>query len=94
MKSLQQHLTEYIAARRALGTRLQEPAHTLCQFVRLLARKQARFITIPLALEWAPAIQGCAACDLGSKAVDGPSVMLSGWSVSRTSPSGSPSTTS
>jgi integrase len=52
MKSLQDHLTEYVAARRALGTRLEEPAQTLRQFVKFLARKKARFITIQLALEW------------------------------------------
>lgn len=52
MKSLQHHLTEYVAARRALGTRLEEPAQTLRQFVRFLARKKTRFITIQLALEW------------------------------------------
>lgn len=52
MKSLQHHLTEYVAARRALGTRLEEPAQTLRQFVRFLARKKSRFITIQLALEW------------------------------------------
>jgi len=52
MKSLQAHLTEYIAARRALGTQLQEPAQTLCGFIAFLGRKKAKFITIPLALEW------------------------------------------
>jgi integrase len=52
MKSLQEHLTDYIAARRALGTRLEEPAQTLRRFVQFLARKKVRFITIPLALEW------------------------------------------
>jgi site-specific recombinase XerD len=52
MKSLQHHLTEYVAARRALGTRLEEPAQTLRQFVGFLARKKTRFITIRLALEW------------------------------------------
>ena len=52
MKSLQHHLTEYIAARRALGTRLKEPSQTLRQFVRFLARKKSRFITVRLALEW------------------------------------------
>jgi len=52
MKSLQHHLAEYIAARRALGTRLEEPAQTLRQFLKFLTRKKARFITIPLALEW------------------------------------------
>jgi integrase len=52
MKSLQYHLTEYVAARRALGTRLQEPAQTLRRFIEFLVRKKARFITIKLALEW------------------------------------------
>jgi integrase len=52
MKSLQHHLSEYVAARRALGTRLEEPARTLRQFVRFLARRKARFITVQLALEW------------------------------------------
>ena len=52
MKSLEHHLTEYVAARRSLGTRLEEPAQTLLQFVRFLARKNARFVTIRLALEW------------------------------------------
>jgi integrase len=52
MKSLPDHLTEYLAARRALGTQLQEPAHTLRGFLEFLRRKRSRFITIPLALEW------------------------------------------
>ena len=52
MKTLRQHLTEYVAARRALGTRLEETADALGQFVNFLARKRAPFITIPLALEW------------------------------------------
>lgn len=52
MKALQDHLREYIAARRALGTRLQEPAQTLRGFIAFLGRKKAGFITIPLALEW------------------------------------------
>lgn len=52
MKSLQHHLDEYVAARRALGTRLEEPAKSLCQFVGFLARRNARFITVQLALEW------------------------------------------
>ena len=58
MKSMQDHLTEYVAARRALGTRLEEPAQTLRQFVEFLARKKARFITIQLALEWSQQSQG------------------------------------
>ena len=58
MKSLQVQLTEYVAARRALGTTLEEPAQTLRHFVRFLARKKARFITIPLALEWSQESRG------------------------------------
>jgi len=52
MKTLQHHLTEYVAARRSLGTRLEEPAKSLLQFVRFLASRNANFITIELALEW------------------------------------------
>jgi integrase len=52
MKSLREHLSQYIAARRALGTQLREPAKTLAKFVQFLRRKKARFITVPLALEW------------------------------------------
>lgn len=58
MKSLQDHLTEYVAARRALGTRLEEPAKTLRHFIQFLARRKARFITIQLALEWSQRSQG------------------------------------
>lgn len=52
MKSLEQHLADYIAARRSLGTRLEEPAKSLLKFVKFLASRKARFITIRLALEW------------------------------------------
>ncbi len=52
MKSLQHHLRQYVAARRALGTRLREPAKTLSGFILFLGRKKSKFITIPLALEW------------------------------------------
>jgi integrase len=52
MKSLPEHLRQYVAARRALGTRLPESAKTLCGFVQFLGRKKSKFITIPLALEW------------------------------------------
>lgn len=58
MKSLQAHLTDYVAARRALGTRLEEPAKTLRNFIQFLARRKARFITIQLALEWSQQSQG------------------------------------
>lgn len=52
MKTLQNHLSEYVATRRAMGTRLEEPAKSLVQFVKFLARRNARFITTALALEW------------------------------------------
>jgi site-specific recombinase XerD len=52
MKTLQAHLAEYIAARRALGTRLQEPAQTLRHFIKFLARNRSVHITTSLALEW------------------------------------------
>ena len=52
MKSLQEHLRQYVAARRALGTQLRESAKTLRGFVQFLGRKKSKFITIPLALEW------------------------------------------
>lgn len=52
MNSLPAHLAEYLAARRALGTRLREPANTLAGFLRFLRRKRCRFITTALSLEW------------------------------------------
>ena len=52
MKSLWDHLRQYVAARRALGTQLREPAKTLSGFIQFLGRKKAKFITIPLALDW------------------------------------------
>jgi integrase len=52
MRSLQDHLRQYVAARRTLGTQLREPAKTLSGFIRFLSRKKSKFITIPLALEW------------------------------------------
>ncbi len=58
MKTLQQHLDDYIRARRALGTRLQEPAKTLGKFVKFLRRRKACFITVDLALEWSQQSQG------------------------------------
>jgi integrase len=58
MKSLQDHLTEYVATRRAFGTRLEVPAQMLRRFVKFLARKKARFVTVQLALEWSRRSQG------------------------------------
>lgn len=46
-------LAQYVAFRRALGTKLQEPARTLEQFLDFLEREGAEFITSALALCWA-----------------------------------------
>ena len=46
-------LLQYVALRRALGTKLQEPARTLVHFVDFLEREGAEFITSELALRWA-----------------------------------------
>ena len=58
MKSMIKHLSEYVAARRALGTRLEEPAQTLRQFVKFLARRKTPFITVAVALEWSQQSRG------------------------------------
>lgn len=53
MSALHKALTQYVALRRALGTQLQEPARTLCQFLEFLEREGSEFITTELALRWA-----------------------------------------
>jgi integrase len=53
MTALHDALVEYVALRRALGTRLREPAVSLEHFVQLLDREGAEFITTELALRWA-----------------------------------------
>jgi integrase len=53
MTALHDALAEYVALRRALGTRLREPAVSLGHFVDLLDREGAEFITTELALRWA-----------------------------------------
>lgn len=58
MSRLQDALTQYIAVRRAFGTKLAEPARALAQFVALLEREGATHITTALALQWAMAPQG------------------------------------
>ena len=58
MKALRRALRQYIALRRALGTKLQEPAATLEQFLDFLEREKAGFITSELALRWAMQPQG------------------------------------
>lgn len=58
MTALRRELRQYIALRRALGTRLQEPAATLERFLDFLDREKAEFITSDLALRWAMQPQG------------------------------------
>jgi len=53
MNTIRDALTQYIAVRRALGTRLREPAVTLGHFVESLEREGAEFITTNLAIRWA-----------------------------------------
>ena len=53
MSALRDALTQYVALRRALGTKLHEPARTLGHFVDFLERHGAEFITSDLALGWA-----------------------------------------
>ena len=53
MTAIRDALTQYIIVRRALGTRLEEPARTLGYFVDFLEHKKATFITTSLALRWA-----------------------------------------
>src|SRR5262252_1931246 len=58
MSALYDALTQYVALRRALGTKLHEPAITLGYFVDFLKREGAEFITSELALRWAMQPQG------------------------------------
>jgi len=53
MSAIRDALTEYVALRRALGTKLQEPARALEHFVDFLEREGSEFITSELALRWA-----------------------------------------
>ncbi len=57
MTSLHDALSQYVTVRRALGTRLTEPAVTLGQFVTFLEGEGSARITTKLALQWAMAPQ-------------------------------------
>ncbi|MGH3117290.1 MAG: tyrosine-type recombinase/integrase [Gaiellales bacterium] len=58
MSALREALLQYVTIRRALGTRLAEPAVTLGHFVAFLEREGSASITTALALRWAMAPQG------------------------------------
>jgi integrase len=53
MNSLHDALTEYLAARRALGTQLGWPESSLRKFVDFVESEGAQFLTTELALRWA-----------------------------------------
>ena len=53
MSAIRDALTQYVALRRALGAKLEEPASTLVQFLDFLEREGSEFITSALALRWA-----------------------------------------
>jgi site-specific recombinase XerD len=58
MNTLRESLAEYVALRRAFGTKYLEPAQTLGYFVDYMEREGAQFITISLAMKWAMQPQG------------------------------------
>lgn len=53
MKSLRGALDDYLAMRRGLGFKLEEPEVQLAKFVIFMQKKRATFITQSLAIEWA-----------------------------------------
>lgn len=58
MTTLREALAQYVKVRRALGTRLVEPAGALGQFVSFLEGERSSHITTALALRWAMEPQG------------------------------------
>ncbi|SAL07523.1 integrase family protein [Caballeronia calidae] len=55
MTAIRDSLARYVAARRVLGASFYEPALALGQFVDLLEREGAEFITTDLVLRWSTA---------------------------------------
>lgn len=53
MSALQTALRQYVALRRGLGFKFLGPEQRLKGFIRFMARRGAKVITYPLALEWA-----------------------------------------
>ena len=53
MKSLRRSAGEFVAGKRSLGYKIEQPARYLQDFVSFMGRKKAGFITSKLALEWA-----------------------------------------
>jgi integrase len=53
MSTIRDSLVQYVAIRRALGSKFGEPAGTLSQFVDFLEREGKEFVTTQAALRWA-----------------------------------------
>lgn len=58
MNDLQQSLQDYVSLRRGLGFKFVNPAKRLDHFVAFMMHRDARVITIKLALEWATRTPG------------------------------------
>jgi integrase len=58
MSALHNALTEYLAARRALGTQLKWPESSLRRFVDFVAAEGAEVVTTDLAVRWALQAEG------------------------------------
>jgi len=53
MRKLRKALEEYLSIRRALGSKLREPAGLLRQFVAFADREGVSFVSRKLAVQWA-----------------------------------------
>jgi integrase len=53
MTTMMKDLKEYIALRRALGAKLKRTEEFLRSFISFMEERQAPYVTVPLALEWA-----------------------------------------
>jgi integrase/recombinase XerD len=54
MNRFQKAIRDYVDLRRSLGYKLREAPALLADFVAFLEKQKADYITIPLALQWAP----------------------------------------
>ncbi len=63
---LEQHLTEYLAVRRAMGYKLARAGKLLLQFTGWMAERDQRLINTELALEWATLPQATAPTGIAS----------------------------
>lgn len=59
MKSLEQHLIEYLALRRSLGYKMEDTHRELLRFVGFVRQSKASFVTTRLAIEWASQSTRC-----------------------------------